>query len=385
MLDRLAPQRGMLSLPTGAGKTRVTAEAVIRWVKRVGDLKGPLLWIAQTEELCEQAVQSWKFVWSKVGAERPLTISRLWSTNEVGNVADHPHLVVATDAKLEKCLSADQYAWLRKATLVIVDEAHTAISKRYTDVLGQLGLTQYETTRHLLGLTATPFRNTNEDETRRLATRFGNKRLDQGVFPSGDPYRDLQDWGMLAQVEHRTLEGGRIELTQDEKTHADRMAMLSRSAEHRLADDHARSRRIVDSVVELPNDWPTLLFATSVDHAKYLAALLNDRGVPSAAVDSTTSAQDRRTRIENFRNGRIRVLTNYGVLTQGFDAPATRAVVVARPVYSTNVYQQMIGRGLRGPLNGGKESCLILNVSDNVANFDTRLAFTQFEHLWSRK
>ncbi|WGD42726.1 DEAD/DEAH box helicase [Streptomyces cathayae] len=385
MLDRLAPQRGMLSLPTGAGKTRVTAEAVIRWVKRVGDLKGPLLWIAQTEELCEQAVQSWKFVWSKVGAERPLTISRLWSTNEVGNVADHPHLVVATDAKLEKCLSADQYAWLREATLVIVDEAHTAISKRYTDVLGRLGLTQYETTRHLLGLTATPFRNTNEDETRRLATRFGNKRLDQGVFPSGDPYRDLQDWGMLAQVEHRTLEGGRIELTQDEKTHADRMAMLSRSAEHRLADDHARSRRIVDSVAELPDDWPTLLFATSVDHAKYLAALLNDRGVPSAAVDSTTSAQDRRTRIENFRNGRIRVLTNYGVLTQGFDAPATRAVVVARPVYSTNVYQQMIGRGLRGPLNGGKESCLILNVSDNVANFDTRLAFTQFEHLWSRK
>jgi superfamily II DNA or RNA helicase len=384
MLDRLAPQRGMLSLPTGAGKTRVTAEAVIRWVKRVGDLRGPLLWIAQTEELCEQAVQSWKFVWSKVGAERPLTISRLWSSNEVGDVVDHPHLVVATDAKLERCLSTGQYTWLRQAALVIVDEAHTAISKRYTEILTQLGLTQYETARHLLGLTATPFRNTNEDETRRLANRFGNRRLDQGVFPSGDPYRDLQDWGMLAQVKHRTLEGGRIELSQEEKTHADRMAMLSRAAEQRLADDHARSRRIVDSVVELPEGWPTLLFATSVDHAKYLAAMLNDRGVPSAAVDSTTSTQDRRSRIENFRNGRIRVLTNYGVLTQGFDAPATRAVVVARPVFSKNVYQQMIGRGLRGPRNGGKDSCLILNVSDNIENFDTQLAFTEFEHLWSR-
>jgi superfamily II DNA or RNA helicase len=101
-------------------------------------------------------------------------------------------------------------------------------------------------------------------------------------------------------------------------------------------------------------------------------------------VDSTTSAQDRRTRIENFRNGRIRVLTNYGVLTQGFDAPATRVVVVARPVYSTNVYQQMIGRGLRGPKNGGKDTCLILNVDDNITNFKTNLAFTQFEHLWSR-
>ncbi|MEU7036547.1 DEAD/DEAH box helicase [Streptomyces sp. NPDC046237] len=384
MLDRLAPQRGMLSLPTGAGKTRVTAEAVIRWVKRVGDLKGPLLWIAQTEELCEQAAQSWKFVWSRVGAERPLTISRLWSSNEVGNVVDHPHLVIATDAKLERCLGTDQYSWLRQAALVIVDEAHTAISKRYTEILGRLGLTQYETDRHLIGLTATPFRNTNEEETRRLVNRFGNRRLDEGVFPSGDPYRDLQEWGMLAQVEHRTLQGGKIELTRDEKTHADRMAMLSRSAEQRLADDHGRSRRIVDEVADLPDDWPTLLFATSVDHAKYLAAMLNDRGIRSAAVDSTTSAQDRRTRIENFRNGRIRVLTNYGVLTQGFDAPATRVVVVARPVYSTNVYQQMIGRGLRGPRNGGKDSCLILNVSDNIENFDTKLAFTQFEHLWSR-
>jgi superfamily II DNA or RNA helicase len=138
-------------------------------------------------------------------------------------------------------------------------------------------------------------------------------------------------------------------------------------------------------VAALPKDWPTLLFATSVDHAKYLAARLNDRGVRAAAVDATTNPTDRRRRIEDFRAGRIRVLTNYGVLTQGFDAPATRAVVVARPVYSTNVYQQMIGRGLRGPRNGGEDTCLILNVSDNIENFDTQLAFTQFEHLWSRK
>ncbi len=190
---------------------------------------------------------------------------------------------------------------------------------------------------------------------------------------------------MLAQVEHRTLTGGEIELTQDERTYSERMAMLSRSAEQRLVDDHARSRRIVDAVADLPEDWPTLLFATSVDHAKYLAAMLNDRGVTAAAVDSTTSDQDRRRRIEDFRTNRIRVLTNYGVLAQGFDAPATRVVVVARPVYSTNVYQQMIGRGLRGPKNGGKPTCLILNIDDNIANFDTQLAFTEFEHLWSRK
>jgi superfamily II DNA or RNA helicase len=382
MLARLTPQRGMLSLPTGAGKTRVTAEAVIRWIKSEGVLEGPILWIAQSVELCEQAVQSWKFVWEKVGAQRPLTISRLWSSNEAGPVSgDDPHLVVATDAKLGHCLDTDSYAWLRKAALVVVDEAHVAISPQYTDLLGQLGLVHSRTDRHLLGLTATPFRGNNETETQRLISRFGGRRLDDGVF-EGDAYAELQTLGMLAHVDHRILEGGTIELSQDEVEHATKMRVLAKGAEQRLADDHDRNRRIMDEILKMPKGWPVLVFATSVSHAKFLAAKLNDEKVSAAAVDSATSATERNKRIAAFRSGRLRVLTNYGVLTQGFDAPATRAVVVARPTYSPNVYQQMIGRGLRGPLNGGSDRCLILNVQDNISNYGEALAFTKFEHLW---
>ncbi|MGW6455137.1 DEAD/DEAH box helicase [Streptomyces sp. NPDC055078] len=383
MLDRLSPQRGMLSLPTGAGKTRVAAEAVIRWVKASEELEGPILWIAQTEELCEQAVQSWKFVWSKVGADQSLAISRLWTTNESGPVGDRPHLVIATDAKLRNCLGTDPYAWLRSAALVIVDEAHMAIAPQYTQILGDLGLTHARTDRHLLGLTATPFRNTNVEETHRLVQRFGGRRLDEGVFETGDPYAELQDLGMLARVTHKELAGGTIELTSDEKQRADMLSVLAKTAEQRLADDHERNGRIIDEIVAMPSDWPVLIFATSVPHAKFLAAKLNDRSITAAAVDSATSTNERRRRIESFRRGQTRVLTNYGVLTQGFDAPATRAVVVARPTYSPNVYQQMIGRGLRGPRNGGKDTCLILNVRDNITNYGRSLAFTRFEHLWS--
>ncbi|WP_438272013.1 sacsin N-terminal ATP-binding-like domain-containing protein [Streptomyces mirabilis] len=385
MLDRVTPQRGMLSLPTGAGKTRVASEAVIRWIKQDGDIGGPVLWIAPTEELCEQAVQSWRFVWSKVGAETPLAISRLWSSNEAGPVGDRPHLVVATDAKLRICLDTDSYAWLRESALVIVDEAHGAIAPQYTEILTSVGLTASRNDRHLLGLTATPFRNTNKEETQRLIRRFGARRLDDGVFASGDPYAELQELGMLARVEHRELTGGTIELTQDEKARADQLSVLSKAAEQRLADDHDRNRRIIDEITDMPSDWPVLVFATSVAHAKFLAAKLNDRDILSAAVDSATSTMERANRIAAFRQGRLRVLTNYGVLTQGFDAPATRAVVVARPTYSPNVYQQMIGRGLRGPRNGGKKTCLILNVRDNITNYGKSLAFNQFEHLWSAK
>ncbi|WEH33586.1 DEAD/DEAH box helicase [Streptomyces sp. AM 4-1-1] len=385
MLDRVAPQRAMLSLPTGAGKTRVASEAVIRWIKQMGQLDGPVLWIGQTEELCEQAVQSWSFVWSKVGAESPLVISRLWSSNEAGPVADRPHLVVATDAKLRNCLSTDAYGWLRQASLVIVDEAHVAIAPQYTEILAQLGLTARETRRHLLGLTATPFRNTNDEETRRLVQRFGTWRLDDGVFPSGNAYGELQELGMLAKVTHRELLGGTIELTNDEKLRADQMSLLSKAAEQRLADDHDRNSRIIEEIGKMPADWPVLVFATSVGHAKFLAAKLKDRGISAASVDSATPTGERRQSIDAFRRKRTRVLTNYGVLTQGFDAPATRAVVVARPTYSPNVYQQMIGRGLRGPGNGGEETCLILNVRDNITNYGKALAFTQFEHLWRAK
>ncbi|MFD5915311.1 DEAD/DEAH box helicase [Kitasatospora sp. NPDC058201] len=386
LLASPTPRRGMLSLPTGAGKTRVTAEGVIRWIRDVESRPGPVLWIAQTEELCEQAVQSWRFVWSKVGPERPLVVSRLWSSNSATPVDDRVHLVVATDAKLAECLGTDDYAWLRDDTsLVVVDEAHTAISPRYTRLLELLELTHHRTGRHLIGLTATPYRN-DEELTRRLVQRFGN-RLDTGVFDGdlAEAIKQLQHIGVLAQVRHRELAGGTISLNPDELKRSERFATLPKGAEQRLADDHERNQRIIEEIADMPSEWPVLVFATSVAHAKFLAAKLSDRGISATAIDSTTPVADRRQRIDAFRKGRIQVITNYGVLTQGFDAPATRAVVVARPTYSQHVYQQMIGRGLRGPKNGGKETCLILNVRDNITNYGERLAFTDFEYLWGEE
>ena len=83
------------------------------------------------------------------------------------------------------------------------------------------------------------------------------------------------------------------------------------------------------------------------------------------------------------RGGEIQALVNYAVFREGFDAPRTRAIIVARPVYSPNLYFQMIGRGLRGPKNGGNDRCLILNVYDNIENFGRRLAFSDLDWLWA--
>ncbi|MGC5258222.1 DEAD/DEAH box helicase [Gordonia sp. DT218] len=383
-LSEPLPGRAMLSLPTGAGKTRVAAEAVIRWIRESGMPDGPILWIAQTTELCEQAIQSWRFVWEQVGPVENLVLDRLWTGNSSTPVTMRPHLVVATDAKLAVCLDTDEYAWLRNASLVIVDEAHTATSKEYTRIFEQLGLTRSKTHRNLVGLTATPFRNT-EQLTNRLAGRFGNKRLDEGVL-GDNPVARLQDLGVLSRVEHRELAGARLQLNSSELADAAKMkidGVLPKSAERRLAADEARNTALLNEIEKMPSDWPILVFATSVDHARVLAAKLSGRGVRSVAIDSATPLPDRRRRIEEFRNGRVRVITNYGVLSQGFDAPATRAVIIARPVYSANIYQQMVGRGLRGIKNGGKDECLILDIKDNITNFDNKLAFNEFDYLWN--
>lgn len=374
-------ERALLSLPTGAGKTRIAVQSIIEAL-RDGDLSGPILWIAQTEELCEQAVETWSFVWRAIGPQRSLHISRLWGSFEAEPVEGPVQVVVTTIAKMLNRVEDSDYEWLSKTDCVIVDEAHGSTTPSYTKVLNWLGIRGNRQRIPLVGLTATPFRGTSSEQTQRLVRRYGSRRLDHGVFDGVDPYAYLQKLGVLAEVDHRMLAGYDIVLTDKELDELQKMRRLPSKVGERIGANRERNDTIIEEVLDFPDDWPVLLFAASVDHAQTLAALLTLEGIPSAAVTGQTDHHVRRHYIERFRSGEIRVLTNYNVLTQGFDAPATRAVIVARPTFSANLYQQMIGRGLRGPLNGGKERCLIVNVEDNVLEYGEQLAFYDFEYLW---
>lgn len=234
----------------------------------------------------------------------------------------------------------------------------------------------------MLGLTATPFRGFNEEETARLASRYNGNALDAGVFPDDDVYAYLQDMSILARVRQRELAGAELKLSPEEAAAARDLRRILPSVEERLGKNADRNRVIVDSVLELDPSQKVLLFATSVENARVLAAMLSFRGVEARAVSGTTSKHARRRYIDDFRAGRVRVLTNYNVFTEGFDVPQVDAVFITRPTFSPNIYQQMIGRGLRGPLNGGKEEVLIVNVADNLTNFGEGFAFRHFAHLW---
>lgn len=394
-------RRGLLSMPTGSGKTRVAVQAIVEAMRDDG-FRGGVLWVADRDELCEQAVESWEQVWRSLGVEAGrLRISRMWSGQPRPADTSELHVVVATVQTLHARLSnlAAEYKFLKDFKLLVFDEAHRSVAPTSTSVMQEVGLTHRRRNDGplLLGLTATPYRGRNQEETARLVHRYGQNRLDAGVFDSDDPREvigELQDLGVLARADQRMIEGGTFQLTVEELEEMSKfgrgddrqrhlLAWLPASVEDRMTRDSQRTERIIEAyLTHIGPDWPTLIFATSVEHSKTLAALLNMQGITARAVNGTTESATRRRVVDSFRNGEIHALVNYGVFREGFDAPKTRAIIVARPVYSPNLYFQMIGRGLRGRKNGGDDRCLILNVRDTIDNFGEHLAFSDLDSLW---
>ena len=224
------------------------------------------------------------------------------------------------------------YEFLADFKLLVFDEAHRSVAPTFTSVMQELGLTRWRRSHEplLIGLTATPYRGHDVAETARLVNRYGSNRLDSGAFANDDTeevIRELQAMRVLAQADHNTIEGGRFSMSDDELQQSRETPWLPSSVEGRIADDIGRTQRIVQAYMDnIDSDWPTLIFATSVEHAQTVAALLASMGIRARAVSAATDASSRRRIVEKFRAGEIKALVNYGIFREGFDAPKTRAM-----------------------------------------------------------
>lgn len=372
-------RRAVVSLPTGGGKTRVAAEAVVRLVLR-GDGRRTALWIAQTDELCEQAVQCFRQLWVNVGEPgEDLRVVRLWGgqKNPAPPEGDEATVVIASIQTLNSRSGRSDLSWIAQSGIVIIDECHHAIASSYTDLLRwldvQIGSERArEREAPVLGLSATPWRGYNEDESERLAARFDRRWLpaDQAGL-----HEKLSQMGVLAERSYKPLRHERpITLTSREQQHVDTFGELPDSVVDRMGDDEDRNELIVNAVLN-SSAGSILLFANSVAHAQYLAARLHLAGCPAAAVSGQTDRLARQHFTRRFRSGDLRVICNHSVLTTGFDAPKADLILISRPVFSPVLYMQMVGRGLRGPANGGTDHCEIMTVEDNILNFSDRLAY----------
>jgi len=393
--------RLLIHMPTGAGKTRTSIEAIIDYWKAYSNRATNIIWLAHSEELCEQAVETFKTLW-EVRGDQEIDVYRFWSNHDIPDFSVGNSFIVASFQKLYSMISSNDNTSFqainnlkRTCNFIIVDEAHKAIAPTYKTCISYLF---NENLTKLVGLTATPgraksdmddshFLNTGTDE---LADFFDRNKVsitnDDGN-EMDDPIGFLQERGFLSRINRKKVRTDvEIELNDKEREFVASFLEIPKSILNKLAKDDSRNALILSEVASLRiQKKQIILFALSVEHAHLITELLNLKGITARCIDGNTAPSDRVNSITRYKQNEISVLVNYGVLTTGFDAPNTNAIIITRPTASLVLYSQMIGRGIRGPKVGGNEECELIDLEDNLVGFpNEQQAFNYFNSAWNR-
>ena len=387
LLGGATNRRVLLHMPTGSGKTR-TAMNVLAYHFRNRCEPGDLaLWLAYSEELCDQAAEEFLKAWTSLG-DRQVTLHRHYGPFRSDLGALDGGLVISGLGLLYGDSLRKQSQFLeigRRVRLVVFDEAHQATAPTYRHLLDLLAT---DSRVGVLGLSATPGRSwLDAGQDLELADFFHRQKVGLQVEGYSNPVEYLQDEGYLAKAEYVPLQIPQlnVELTERERNTINLGLDIPESALRRLGTDSARNLLIVGKIL---SEWTPgtkiLVFACSVEHARLLSAVLRMKGCPSACITGETPAATRQQIIEQYKSSdQIDVITNYGVLTAGFDAPKTSVAVIARPTRSVVLYSQMVGRAARGPLAGGNEYCRIVTVVDAIPGFRSIAeGFSYWDDIW---
>lgn len=380
-------RRLLLHMPTGAGKTRTAMHILAQQLRMTPDKA--VVWLAHSEELCEQAASEFVRAWGSLGS-RPLTVHRYWG----GHTADlsdvRGDLVVAglskTFAAARRSIGAIGRLGAQTG-LVVMDEAHQAIAPTYRLILD--ALVEPFAGSGLLGLSATPGRSWNDREAdRALANFFGRQKVTLDVAGYENPVAYLIDEGYLARPIFRPLPiASGVALSEADRERLSEDLEIPDSVLHKLAETEVRNLVLLSEIEQLASRHSRIIvFATTVEHSDLLAYALRARGHWARSVTGATGSADRQTALAQFKaeSTESRILCNYGVLTTGFDAPKTSAAVIARPTTSLVLYSQMVGRATRGLRAGGNETAEIVTVVDSgLPGFgDMGEAFLNWEDVW---
>jgi len=400
--------RAIVVLPTGAGKTKTVAEAILDfWKNRKKYGKEHtrfILWIAQTEELCEQAILCMKQIWEEVGDPgEHLNLFRAWGGKKLPD-SDEEGIIIAGISQLHSSWRQSQRDEFEDASdlkrisqdemlgAVFIDEAHRSWARSYRSILEPLGIhpaASLGSGTPLIGLTATPER-TGDGETKKLLAMYGNER----IFPNDnfEPRQDqdgnlfdknwsslrymkekLTELGILARpTYHNVSPGTKFVMEIDETAFFEEKQMFDKKFINKIGLDAKRNEKTYNVIKNWldKKDRQVLFFGANLNQALLMSRFLEDDGIRSATITGNTRYGTRKSYIEMFRKNEIKVLCNYEVLTTGFDVPSIDTIIIARPTESVIVYQQMIGRGLRGPEFGGTPTCDIITVEDNIRKYN---------------
>ena len=315
----------LVVMPTGGGKTVLFADVIRRvFPKRA-------LVVAHREELIFQARDKIQRV---TGLSADVEMGE---TKAEAGLFGQARVVVSTIQT--QCSGGDGGGRMSKFDpqrfgVLIIDEAHHATSPSYRRVIDY-----YRTNPALkvLGVTATPDRADEEA----LGQVFQSVAFDYEVL---DAIHD----GWLVPIEQQMvhvegLDYSSIRTTAGDLNGGDLAAVME--AEKNLQQMASASLTII-------GQRRALVFTASVKAAEMTAEIFNrHRGGMAAWVCGKTDREERRRVLADFAAGKLQVVCNCGVLTEGFDDPGVEVIIMGRPTKSRSLYSQMVGRSTR-PLPG---------------------------------
>ena len=346
--------RVLVVMPTGSGKTRTATQSFIEAISEEDISSNGIVWIADREELQEQAIQTMKTV-----AERlcpfELNLWRYWDGNDCELIEEEGQLVIHGIVVCGKQQLDTRYSnkdpvaksIIANSNIIIVDEAH-----RNLDWINELDieLKSSNSDATLIGLTATPFRREPRENVI-LDSIFPN-------YPVTPVDRDLVTYEDIrnAMVQERIL------AKQVNKTPAE-YGIINNSTN--ITEQRGVTNRIVEALIRDGHE-SILVFCPSVEWSRLCNMVLSLKHpeLRSEYIHGGTPSRSRAKIIEEFRSGRCKVLFNCELLTTGFDAPKIDAVVIARNTDPSDpLFIQMVGRGLRGPKfdENVKDECTIIH------------------------
>ncbi len=331
----------MLQMPTGTGKTYLFSSIIhdINDWSMKSHTPNKMLVIAHRKELIDQIDKS-------LGVFH-VAHSILSGPKEQRNLSNP--VIVSSIQTITHPANEGDVEWLRsRIHFVIIDEAHHAMANTYRKLWKMFPEARF------LGVTATPWRM-NHSGFRRI---FDRLILTQSV-------KKFISQGYLAPYNYYSLKpNSSVQGAIDGIHKFDKWGDYD---EHALIDTmdlgHIRAQ-LVKSYQKLAWKKKGIIYSINKRHSANICNDYRRLGVRIVDIDDSTPAKVRQGYVDDFKAGKIDIIVNVNIFSEGFDCPDIEFIQLARPTRSLTMYIQQVGRGLR--TTEGKTKCIIL---DNVGMY----------------